>query len=85
MIYEHDVSVSNHHTQRVPVITHLDVLALLFCTSERSALLGFRIVQLLDKLLSCRRITRGSPRPRVSTDCLAENLADNHASDVATT
>ena len=88
MFYEHDVSVSNHHVQQIPVIKHSDVLALLFCTSERRALTGFLMAHSFDKLLSCRRITMGPPGPRVTADNfadnLADNLADNHASDVAT-
>ena len=80
MFYEHDVSVSNHHMQQLSVIKHPHVLALLFCTSERRALTGFLTVHSFDKLLSCRQITMGPPGPRV----IADNLADNHASDVAT-
>ena len=41
MVCEHDVSVSNHYTQQVSVIKHPDVLALLFCTSERRVLTVF--------------------------------------------
>jgi len=41
MFCEHDFSVSNHYMQRVSDIKHPDVLALLFCTSERRALTGF--------------------------------------------
>ena len=80
MFCEHHVSVSNHHMQQVPVLKYSDVLALLFCTSERRALTGFLTVHSFDKLLSCRRITMGPPGPRV----IADNLADNHASDAAT-
>ena len=66
--------------QQVSVLKYSDVLALLFCTSERCALTGFLTVHSFDKLLSCRRITMGPPGPTV----IADNLADNHASDVAT-
>ena len=61
MFYEYDVSVSNHHMQEVPVIKHSDVLALLFCRSERRAFTGFPTASLFGKLLSCRRITMGPP------------------------
>ncbi len=80
MFYEYDFSVCNHHMQQVPVIKHSEVLALLFCTSERSALTEFLMAHLFDKLLSCRRATMGPHGPKVAAD----NLADSHASDVAT-
>ena len=66
--------------QQVPVIKHSDVLALLFCTSERRALTEFLMAHLFDKLLSCRQVTMGPLGPKVTAD----NLADSHASDVAT-
>ncbi len=66
--------------QQVPVIKHSEVLALLFCTSERRALTGFLTAHSFEKLLSYRRTTMGPHGPRVTAD----NLADSHASDVAT-
>ena len=62
-VFEYDVSASNHHMQQVPVIKHSDVLALLFCRSERCALTGFLMAHSFDKLLSCRWITMGRPGP----------------------
>ena len=52
--------------QQVPVIKHSDVLAVLFCTSERRALAEFLTAHSFDKLLSCRRITMGPHEPRVN-------------------
>jgi len=79
MFCGHHVSVSNHHMQQIPILKYSDVLALLFCTSERRALARFLTVHSFYKLLSCKWITMGPPRPRLIVD----NLADNQASDVA--
>lgn len=66
--------------QQVPVIPHSEVLALLFCPSERHALTGFLMAHSFDKLLSYRQTMVGPHGPRFTAD----NLADSHASNVAT-
>ena len=61
--------------QQVPVIKHSDVLALLFCTSERRALAEFLTAHSFDKLLQ----TDHDGAAWTKSHC-----ADSHASDVAT-